>query len=96
MNLTQKAAELMLSTGEWYTAGDLGHQLGISAQQASGLIYNIRNSGKYKVEQTAVPGRKVKVVSVAGRSQSLNALWRSAIFGRQPSGNPVFDEKGDY
>tara|TARA_Y100001001_G_scaffold59284_2_gene56124 strand:- start:5293 stop:5535 length:243 start_codon:yes stop_codon:yes gene_type:complete len=80
MSLTENAAEVMMRTGEWYTAAKLGRELGVHAMKASGLIYNIRHSSKYKVEETSMPGRKVKVLDISGRVRN-NDLWRKAVFG---------------
>lgn len=80
MNRTRKAAELMLGKG-WFTSATLGEAMGISAREASGLLFNIRNSSIYEIEETPLPGRKIKVVSVAGRSQSVSSLWNKMLFG---------------
>lgn len=82
MNQTLVAAESMLGNG-WFTASRLGKSLGISAREASGLLYNIRNSSKYKVKTTGLPNRKVMVLSINGRTASSNNLWNAAIFGSQ-------------
>lgn len=79
MALTSEAAEHMLKTGEYYTAAKLGNEINASAKEASGLLYNIRESKKYVTQCTPVPGRKVKVVSINGRQSSKVDLWRLAL-----------------
>jgi len=59
----------------------LAAKMEITAMRASGLIYNIRHSKKYKVEETPLPNRKVKVVSIQGREHCNQSLLRMAIFG---------------
>ena len=80
MNKTRKAAEYMLGKG-WFTAGTLGAQLGVSAQEAAGYLFNIRHSNVYQTEVTPVPGRKVKLIAIDGRQTPQGLLWRTAIFG---------------
>ncbi len=81
MNNTQEAAEIMHRDGGWHTAATLAAKMEITAMRASGLIYNIRHSKKYKVEETPLPNRKVKVVSIQGREHCNQSLLRMAIFG---------------
>jgi len=80
MNNTEYAAHLMIDTGKSYTAAQLGKEMSITALKASGLLYNIRTSGKYEIETTALPNRTVKVLDVGNRNVEA-ALWRLAIFG---------------
>ncbi|MDC3192382.1 hypothetical protein NQU96_21885 [Pseudoalteromonas elyakovii] len=85
MASTEKAAELMLETGEFYTAQSLGKALSISANKASALLYNIRTTNKYKTVDTGVPNRTVKVVSIYGRKPSMRSLQNQALlFARPP------------
>ena len=76
---TIDAAELMLSTGLWYTARELGKALGISSKAASGFIYNIRTTTKYNTMETSLPNRKVKVISIGSRAVYSKKLWRIAL-----------------
>ncbi|TVP11759.1 hypothetical protein [Shewanella sp. KCT] len=80
---TTAAAEHMLTTGKPYTAALLAEELGISAQQASGKLYNIRTSSKYNAIVTELPNRTVKLTAIKGRKQSLNSLMKLAIFGNR-------------
>ncbi|MCC2615977.1 hypothetical protein LJ739_06960 [Aestuariibacter halophilus] len=82
MNRTIQAAEIMLSTGGWYTAGKLGAEMGISAPSASGLLFNIRQSKKYQIEVTELPNRKVRVKAISGRTMTNADAWRLALFGK--------------
>jgi hypothetical protein len=50
--------------------------MGISAKEASGLLFNIRVGKKYKTVETCLPNRKVKVCSILGRKTNSNELWR--------------------
>lgn len=79
--LTNEAAEHMLNSGGYYTAATLAAETTTSAKEASGLLFNIRNSKKYQTEITPLPGRKVKVIAIAGNKKSQAKLWDFAIFG---------------
>lgn len=80
MNLsTQSAAEAMLKSGKNYTASILGKELGVSAKQASGLLYNIRTTNKYKTSETPLPNRTVKVLAIKGRKRAMEDLWEIAL-----------------
>jgi hypothetical protein len=81
MNNTKEAAEIMYRNGGWFTAAELGKHLGVSAVTASGFIYNIRNSNKYQIQETPLPGRKIKVLSIKGSEHLNQSLWRVALFG---------------
>ncbi|MGI2144474.1 hypothetical protein [Shewanella frigidimarina] len=80
---TLTAAERMLATGQFYSAGILAAELGISAASASGLLSNIRISKKYRCVVTPLPNRKVKVVAINGKSISKQSLWALVLF-KQP------------
>lgn len=83
---TLEAAELMYSTGEFYTAATLAKALNIKAQKASGLIFNIRKCKKYEIEETPLPNRKVKVTDIDGQNKR-QKLWSLALgMGRVHSG----------
>ena len=86
---TVSVAEHMLSTGKLYSASMLASELGISAIEASGKLFNIRNASKYQCEVTPLPGRKIKVISISGRRVSKTALWNLALFGKPLSGVSV-------
>ena len=79
MASTEKAAELMLETGEYYTAQSLGKALSISENKASALLYNIRKTNKCKAIDTGVPNRKVKEVFIYGRKSSMRSLQKQAL-----------------
>lgn len=79
MCTTKEAAELMLKTGKYFSAATLGESLGITAKKASGLIYNIRMSKLYETEETKLPNRLVKVVSIDGRKTCEQELWKLAL-----------------
>jgi len=79
--LTNEAAEHMHSHGGFYTAAKLASETNISAQEASGLLCNIRKGKKYQTNETSLPGRKVEVVAVNGRKKSKVNLWHLAMFG---------------
>ncbi|MGI2056203.1 hypothetical protein ACRN9T_03270 [Shewanella baltica] len=79
---TSLIAEHMLSTGVFYTAGQLGTELGISAVEASGKLFNIRTSKKYQCEVTPLPNRKIKLLSIGGKSVSKNSLWDLVLFNK--------------
>lgn len=85
---TLDAAEFMLSTGLWYTARELGDALGIPSKTASGFIYNIRTTTKYKTMETSLPNRKVKLISISNRAAATQDLWRLAL-GCRPQNNKV-------
>lgn len=76
---TMEAAEFMLKSGDFFTAGTLGEKLGITAKDATGLLYNIRNGKKYDTLETALPNRTVKVVLISGRKVNEKDLWRLAL-----------------
>jgi hypothetical protein len=78
--LTNESAEHMLNSGSYYTAATLAAETGISAKEASGLLYNIRNSTKYRTEVTPLPGRQVKVTAIDDSENSQSKLWKLAIF----------------
>ena len=75
---TLEAAELMLSTGDYYSAAKLAQATGIKAQKASGLIFNIRTSKKYTIVETPLPNRMVKVLDIEGRNKRKD-LWSLAL-----------------
>jgi|GEM_PF-1144518 len=75
---TGEAAEVMLESGSYFTAATLGEKLGVTAKEASGLLYNIRSGLKYETIETELPNRKVKVVDVSGRKIK-GSLWRLAL-----------------
>jgi len=76
---TSEAAEIMLKSGSYFTASTLGERLGITAREASGLLYNIRVGKKYETLETELPNRRVKLVSISGRKVNNNDLWRLAL-----------------
>ena len=76
---TSEAAEEMLKSGSYFTASTLGERLGITAREASGLLYNIRVGKKYETLETELPNRRVKLVSISGRKVNNNDLWRLAL-----------------
>lgn len=76
---TGEAAEAMLKSGGYFTAATLGEKLGITAKEASGLLYNIRVGKKYETLETELPNRTVKVVSISGRKVNKSDLWRLAL-----------------
>jgi len=76
---TGEAAEVMLKSGGYFTAKTLGEKLGITAKEASGLLYNIRVGKKYETLETKLPNRTVKVVSISGRKVNKSDLWRLAL-----------------
>jgi hypothetical protein len=75
---TGEAAEVMIESGGYFTATTLGEKLGITAKEASGLLYNIRVGKKYETLETALPNRKVKVMDISGRKAKKD-LWRLAL-----------------
>lgn len=75
---TLEAAEIMLKSGQFYTASSLGKALGLPAYKASGLLYNIRHADKYQTIETAKPNRQVKVIDIEGRTKIAN-LWAMAL-----------------
>jgi hypothetical protein len=79
---TLAAAERMLATGQFYSAGILAAELGISAASASGKLSNIRSSKKYQCVVTPLPNRKVKVTAINGKSVSKMSLWDLVLFNR--------------
>ena len=85
---TIDAAEFMLSTGLWYTARELGEALGITSKAASGFIYNIRTTTKYKTMETSLPNRKVKLISISNRASGTQDLWRLAL-GCRPQNKQI-------
>lgn len=76
---TIDAAEFMLKSNSYFTAGELGKELGITAKKASGLLYNIRTGNKYNTLETPLPNRTVKLLSNSGRKTNMNDLWRTAL-----------------
>ena len=79
---TLSVAEHMLSTGQFYSASLLAKELGISAVEASGKLFNSRTSHKYSCIITPMPRRKVKVQAINGRKFTNSALWNLALFGK--------------
>jgi len=79
--LTNEAAEHMHSQGGFYTAAKLASETNMSAKEASGILYNIRQGKKYQTNETSLPGRKAKVIAINGSKQSKANLWRLAMFG---------------
>ncbi|KGJ89516.1 hypothetical protein [Colwellia psychrerythraea] len=79
--LTNEAAEHMQSQGGFYTAAKLANETSISAKEATGLLYNIRQGKKYQTDETSLPGREVKVITINGNKQSKANLWHLAMFG---------------
>lgn len=75
---TLEAAEIMLKSGQFYTASSLGKALGLPAYKASGLLYNIRHANKYQIIETAKPNRQVKVIDIEGLAKR-NNLWALAL-----------------
>ncbi len=80
MSNTSAAAEHMLATGHFYSAGLLASEMGISARDASGLLLNIRTGKKYQCVVTPLPNRKVKVLAIKGKTISKTSLWKLALF----------------
>ncbi|RZF94472.1 hypothetical protein EXT42_01645 [Pseudoalteromonas sp. CO302Y] len=81
---TQKAAEKMLETGEFYTALEIGREFGESAKRGSGWLYNIRMGSRYETVETELPNRRVKVVAIDGRRVSIDQLQNKALLFRRP------------
>lgn len=82
MSSTLAAAQLMLASGQFYSASLLAREMGISAIDASGKLANIRHSKKYQCEVTPLPGRTVRVIAIAGRATPPQALWQLVLFQR--------------
>lgn len=76
---TQDIAEIMMKEGGYYTAASLANLLDISSKRASGYLFNIRTSRKYKTIDTGLPLRKVKVLSIDGRRMTKADLWKIAL-----------------
>jgi len=74
---TYSAALHMRKSGEFYTAAKLGHELNVSAKVASGYLFNIRTSPKYKTEVTELPNRTVQVLSIKGDVNT--NVWQLAL-----------------
>jgi hypothetical protein len=79
---TLTAAERMLATGKFYSAGMLAAELGISAASASGCLANIRGSKKYQCVVTPLPNRKVQVKAINGKTVSKQSMWDLVLFKR--------------
>tara|TARA_R110002096_G_C14124992_1_gene681302 strand:- start:229 stop:507 length:279 start_codon:yes stop_codon:yes gene_type:complete len=73
---TLVAAGYMLQKAKYFTAAELGSELGVSARTASGYLYNIRTCQKYRKEITPLPHRKVKLIAISGW-QNIDHLWIS-------------------
>lgn len=82
---TEAAAERMLKTKKSYTAAELGREFGVSAQRASGWLYNIRTTPRYKVEETELPNRRVKLISINGRTFPIADLQNNFLLRPRPS-----------
>ena len=82
---TQSAAEKMLETGRFYTALELGQEFKESAKRASGWLFNIRSGARYKTIETELPNRKVKLISIDGRTMPLNKLQNTALLFKRPN-----------
>jgi len=81
MSRTMRAAEIMLEDGGWFTAAKLGKLMGEHSKTVSGLLCCIRKCPKYITEETPLPGRKIRVLSIRDREFTTQALWRLALFG---------------
>lgn len=79
---TLTVAEHMLATSKFYSASMLAVELGISAESASGKLWNIRSSKKYQCVVTPLPKRKVKVVAINGKHVSKQSMWDLVLFKR--------------
>nr|WP_136252923.1 hypothetical protein [Ningiella ruwaisensis] len=79
---TQSAYRLMHQTGRYYSASELAGEMGVTAKEASGYLYNIRNSKSLVCDVTPLPNRKVKVVKILKGEYARSDLWRLAIFGK--------------
>ncbi|WP_350635683.1 hypothetical protein [Pseudoalteromonas sp. GW168-MNA-CIBAN-0100] len=82
---TQTAAEKMLETGLFYSALELGREFNEGATRATGWLSNMRTCEKYTVIETELPNRKVKLVSINGRTTALNQLQNQALLFKRPS-----------
>ena len=96
-NKNYQAAMLMLRRGGWWTAGELAKAMGFNPRYASGVLLRLRNSQRYKTEETPLPGRKVKVVAIgeptkAGRKkikpEPNPANWNAALAFKPPRQTP--------
>jgi hypothetical protein len=79
--LTNAAAEHMHNQGGFYTAAKRAGETNISAKEAIGLLYNIRQGNKYQNNVTDLPGREVKIIAINGNKQSKANLWYLSMFG---------------
>jgi hypothetical protein len=81
---TKAAAEMLLNDGGYFNALDVGRLFGKSSQQGQRFINNLVDDPRYKVEQKFTPEHRIKVVSIAGRKQSIDVLQNTALLFARP------------
>ncbi len=82
---THSAAEKMLSTGLFYTAGMLGHAFGESLKDGKRSIENIKKNSRYEIIEENDPVSKIKVVAIDGRRVTIDQLQNAALLFKRPS-----------
>lgn len=80
----QTAAEKMLETGLFYSALELGREFKEGAKRANGWLRHIRANEKYQIIEIDLPISKFKVVSIDGRTKTLNTLQNEALLFKRP------------
>lgn len=82
---TQLAAEKMLETGLFYSALELGREFREGAGRAAGWLHNIRNSSEYKIIEIEYPEPRVKLLSINGRTKTIDQLQNHTLLFKRPS-----------
>lgn len=82
---TEKAAEIMITTGNFYSAKALAQEFHVSERRASGWLNTMIKSERYETIQCKSDSNKVKVITIDGRKRTLNQIQHDVLLFRRPT-----------
>jgi hypothetical protein len=84
MSSTINAAEKMLQTQQFYNSLTLAQEFGVSTNRAASWLKNIKEQEGYQTVTSQITGR-VKLLSINGRTASIDDLQSRALLFKRPS-----------
>jgi len=84
MSSTVNAAEKMLQTQQFYNSLTLAQEFGVSTNRAASWLKNIKEQEGYQTVVSPITGR-VKLLSINGRTASIDELQSRALLFKRPS-----------
>lgn len=85
MSSTVNAAEKMLQTQQFYNSLTLAQVFGVSTNRAASWLKNIKEQEGYKTIESKDQSGGLKVVSINGRTASIDDLQCRALLFKRPA-----------